>query len=83
MPDTELLSIQEVYLNISVEELVSRPGVRARCDLCGEEIINGREIAQDEMTLCQACARGAYYQAAPIEIPMAAFHLAPVMNRGS
>ena len=42
MPDAELLSIQEVYLNGSVEELVSRPGVRVSCDLCGEEIINGR-----------------------------------------
>lgn len=80
MPDAELLSIQEVYLNVAVEELVSRPGKRVNCALCGEEIINGREEAQGEMTLCKACARGAYYQIAPIEIPAAAFNLVPVMG---
>jgi formylmethanofuran dehydrogenase subunit E len=83
MPDTELLSIQEVNLNVSVDELVSRPGVRVNCDLCGEEIINGREIAQGKMTLCQACAHGAYYLTAPIEIPISMYDLAPVMDRHS
>jgi formylmethanofuran dehydrogenase subunit E len=81
MPDTELLSIQEVNLTVPIEELVSRPGVRVNCALCGEEIINGREVAHGEMMLCQACARGAYYQTAPIEILSAAFNWAPVMNR--
>lgn len=83
MPDTELLSIQEVCLNTPVEILVSRPGVRVNCDLCSEEIINGREIIQEEMTLCQACARGAYYRPAPNEIPIAAFNMAPVTDRRS
>jgi formylmethanofuran dehydrogenase subunit E len=81
MPDTELLSIQEVNLNGSVAELVGRPGARVSCDLCGEEIINGREITQGEMRLCQACAHGAYYQAAPLEFPITAFDLALVMDR--
>ncbi len=83
MPDEELLSIQEVYLNIPVEEMVSRPGVRVACDLCGEEIINGREVQQAGMTLCLACARGAYYQTAPIEVPITVFNLVSVMNRRS
>jgi formylmethanofuran dehydrogenase subunit E len=68
MPDNELLSIQEVILSTPVEALVSRPGVRVNCMLCGEEIINEREVWQEGMTLCRACARGAYYQAAPIRI---------------
>jgi formylmethanofuran dehydrogenase subunit E len=38
MPGAELLSIQEVYSNVSVEELLSRLSVRVSCDLCGEEI---------------------------------------------
>lgn len=74
MPEAELLSIQEVYLNVPVEELVGRPGVRTRCDLCGEEIINGREGNQAGGILCQACAGEAYYQAAPIEIPIVEFN---------
>jgi formylmethanofuran dehydrogenase subunit E len=75
MPDRELLSFQEVYLNTPVEALVSRPGVRVNCELCGEEIINEREVRQAGMILCQACARGAYYQAAPIgiQIPSLSF----------
>jgi formylmethanofuran dehydrogenase subunit E len=75
MPDRELLSFQEVYLNTPVEALVSRPGVRVNCELCGEEIINEREVRQAGMILCQACAGGAFYQAAPIgiQIPSLSF----------
>src|SRR5512140_3031701 len=81
MPDVELLSIQEVSLGVPVEALLSRPAVRVDCDLCGEEIINGREVQEAAMTLCQACARGAYYHAAPLEVPIAVFDLGPVVNR--
>lgn len=66
MPDAALLSIQEVSLIIPVKEWISRPGVRVNCTLCGEEIINGREVIQGERILCRACAIGAYYQAAPV-----------------
>ena len=45
-------------LNIPIQALVGRPGVRVNCDMCGEEIINGREVIIEEMTLCQACAGG-------------------------
>lgn len=74
MPDAELLSIQEVYLNVPLEELIGRPGVRVQCDLCGEEIINEREVMRGGRVLCRACARGAYYQAAPIGIPIVGFN---------
>lgn len=70
MPDSELLSFQEVYLNASVEALVSRPGVRVNCELCGEEIINEREVLQEGRTLCKACAGKSYYQLAPITIEL-------------
>ena len=73
MPDSDLLSIREVYLNVPVEELIGRPGERTHCDLCGEEIINGREVNLAGRILCRACAGEAYYQAAPIEIPIAGF----------
>jgi formylmethanofuran dehydrogenase subunit E len=68
MPEDELLSIQEVHLNKPVEALVSRPGVRVNCELCGEEIINEREVVKEGMILCQACFGAAYYQVAPIQI---------------
>lgn len=65
MPDDQLLSIQDVYLNTPIESLISRPGVRVNCELCGEEIINQREAMRDGMTLCKACIGTAYYQVAP------------------
>lgn len=61
MPDSELLTIQPIKLNVPVETITSRPGVRVNCDVCGEEIINEREIRRDGETLCQACALGGYY----------------------
>jgi formylmethanofuran dehydrogenase subunit E len=61
MPDDELLMVEEVHLTTPVEDLISRSGVRVNCALCGEEIINEREVWQREMPFCQACAGPAYY----------------------
>jgi len=61
MPDDELLTMHEVHLTTPVEDLISRPGVRVNCGICGEEIINEREVWQHDMPLCQACAGPAYY----------------------
>lgn len=68
IPDSELLSIQEVYLTMPVDMLVSRAGVRVNCELCGEEIINEREVIRDNITLCRACADQGYYQSLPIAV---------------
>lgn len=62
MPDAELLSIQEVALTTPVEQIVSRPIVRANCDRCGEEIINEREVVRGGETLCKGCAGPGYYR---------------------
>jgi len=63
MPAAELLSIHDVDLTTSVEEIVSRPGVRVKCDLCGEEIINEREVRENHLILCRSCAGQGYYRA--------------------
>lgn len=62
MPDHELLSIQAVQLTTPIAAIVSRPGVRINCDVCGEEIINEREIEREGLTLCRSCAGSSYYQ---------------------
>jgi len=67
MPVAELLSIQKVDLNPSIEEIVSRPGVRVNCDLCGEDIINEREVHMDHLTLCRSCAGQGYYRVSNAE----------------
>ena len=61
IPDDQLLSVSEVQLTASVEDIVSRAGVRANCAICGEEIINEREVVQAGLVLCRACAGMGYY----------------------
>jgi formylmethanofuran dehydrogenase subunit E len=65
MPDTDLLRIQEVVLNPTLEELISKPLVRVNCDYCGEEIINEREVTVNGAVLCRTCANDGYYLIKP------------------
>jgi formylmethanofuran dehydrogenase subunit E len=69
MPDDEMFIIQGVVLSTPVAEITSRAGVRVRCELCGEEIMNEREIRNDGFTLCRACAGDSYYHM-PVSIPV-------------
>lgn len=68
MPDEEMFSATEVRLSIPIEAIVSRPGVRVNCDVCGEEIMNEREIRHEGLTLCRACAGNSYYHL-PVSFP--------------
>jgi formylmethanofuran dehydrogenase subunit E len=63
MPVEQMLCWQPVTLTLSLRQLISRPGVRVNCAVCGEEIINEREVMVDGQTICRACAGDAYYQA--------------------
>ena len=62
IPDEELLTIQEVTLDVSLAEILSKDGYRVNCDICGEEIINERELRHDGQTLCRSCAGERYYR---------------------
>lgn len=62
IPDEELLHIQPVELTQSLAEILSRPNLRTNCALCGEEVMNEREVMVDGRTLCQSCAGNNYYQ---------------------
>lgn len=62
MPDDELLRFQWVTLCTPLAVLIGQTGVRVTCDACGEEIINGREVLRESITLCRACAGEGYYQ---------------------
>ncbi len=60
MPDAQMLTVAEVQLSIPVEQIVSRPGARVNCAICGEEIMNEREVERAGLLLCRACAGAAY-----------------------
>ena len=62
MPEAELFSFQEVELEPSLKFVLSRPGLRAKCARCGEEIINERQVLVDGAFLCAFCAGRGYYR---------------------
>lgn len=61
MPEEELFRYEEVILQPSLEELISEPNIRVSCKICGEEIINARQVIKDGVILCKACANQGYY----------------------
>lgn len=61
LPDADLLTFSSVGLATPVEAIVSIAGVRVNCAVCGEEIINEREVHRDGRSVCQGCTEGAYY----------------------
>jgi formylmethanofuran dehydrogenase subunit E len=62
MPEAELFTFQEVELEPSLQSVLSRPGLRSRCNHCGEEIINARQVTVGNEILCAACAGVEYYR---------------------
>ena len=69
MPDDVMFNLNEVHLATSITEIVSRPKVRINCDVCGEEIMNEREIREKGQVLCKGCSANAYYQL-PVSMPI-------------
>lgn len=61
MPAGKLFVFRQVELETPLSWIMSRAGVKAICDGCGEEIINGREISKDDLVLCRACAGERYF----------------------
>lgn len=73
MPAAELLCAAEVHLNVSMQAIISRPGLRAACAACGEEILNERQVLVGGQALCKSCAGDSYWDSSPVRagvIPM-------------
>lgn len=60
MPDSELFKFQDVTLGTSLARLLGKPDARVVCEVCGEEIINEREIRVDGGIFCKSCAGSRY-----------------------
>jgi len=60
-PDSELVILQEVRVNIPETDLPGFPKKKAYCATCGERIMDGREVTRDGKDYCRACANGKYY----------------------
>lgn len=65
MPADRLFVVQPVQLNSPLSEIISKPGKKAICEVCREEIINGREVIKGDTILCRTCAGDGYYSVTP------------------
>jgi formylmethanofuran dehydrogenase subunit E len=65
MRSDELLRVEPVALSASLESLLGKPGVRVACVVCGEDVLNGRELATPAGPVCRACAMEPYSR--PVE----------------
>lgn len=62
MPDMDLFSVQEVSVQPRPEDLPGPPLGKAQCAICGETILDRRDVSQDGMVLCRPCAtKNTYY----------------------
>lgn len=61
MPVKELFTVQSVCLNTPLSKIMARPGMNVICEICKEEIINGREVVVRGSIFCQTCAGNSYY----------------------
>ena len=62
IPCADLFCVQHVHLKISLAEIISKPSKKTQCQICNEEIINGREVIHEGLTLCRSCAGENYYE---------------------
>ena len=68
IPNEELFKVHAVKLNVSLAEIISKPGRKTECTHCGEEVINGREVVNNDVILCRACAGDRYYHSFEIAL---------------
>jgi formylmethanofuran dehydrogenase subunit E len=61
LPENEVVNLQEVNVTIAEADLPGLPKKREVCAVCGERIMDGREVTLGDRILCRGCANGKYY----------------------
>jgi formylmethanofuran dehydrogenase subunit E len=67
--EDEVVNIQPVMVAIPETDLPGFPKKKANCSVCGERIMDGREVLVNQKVLCRACANGKYYTEPKMEHP--------------
>jgi formylmethanofuran dehydrogenase subunit E len=68
MSDEDLFKAEEVRVHLSELDLPGPPLKRLKCDLCGEEVLQGRGIEHEGKIACRRCACLPLYYS-PVENP--------------
>jgi formylmethanofuran dehydrogenase subunit E len=65
MPVDQLFIMQDVTVQLRPEDMPGKPLQISVCSLCGEQIMDKREVIQDGHIFCKPCSEGTtYYKAA-------------------
>ncbi len=59
--DELLFHWQSVKLICPIKQIIGQAGKRVACEICGEEIINQREVIREGLVLCRSCADKPYF----------------------
>jgi formylmethanofuran dehydrogenase subunit E len=62
IPDSTLVTLQEVTVDIPQTDLPGAPTRKAVCVTCGETVMDGREVRQGDKVLCRGCTGAPYYR---------------------
>ena len=62
IPDERLIKLQDVQVTITKYDMPGFPLKTAVCSVCGEQIMDGREMDRKGTVLCRGCADGTYYR---------------------
>jgi len=62
-PDEELLSWQQVRVDLKPEEMPGKPKRTVLCVRCGEKVFDSKEVESPGGPLCRSCAHVPYYTA--------------------
>lgn len=57
----DFLCLTPVTLEFSRSDLPGKPWRKVICEVCGERVIDGKDMEKDGKIICRACAAGAYY----------------------
>jgi formylmethanofuran dehydrogenase subunit E len=61
IPDCQLLHWHRVNLIFPLKKIIGQAGGRVTCEICGEEIINQREVVSQGKLLCKSCLGESYF----------------------
>lgn len=61
LTDEELFSVEEVDIKLNPWDLPGKPLMVEICELCGEEILDGRHLDIDGKIICKSCNGERYY----------------------
>jgi formylmethanofuran dehydrogenase subunit E len=62
LSDEELVTLRDVTVNVPAADLPGFPVRSAVCAVCGEQVMDARDVEKDGKTLCRGCAEGTYYE---------------------